>query len=582
MHVDRDQRHELLAVSLRQLAKHQLDEPPELRPLLLQEILHGVLVPVLHLVERLVGLEGVPDPGDVAHDLAAVHEDPAGPGVLHVSGIPVQDLALEGVEHGLDDPIQPVLHRPVAQELLGEHHLLRLAGHHAVGNLGVAHHGERVQRVDDLPDVDQDGRGVRALAEDVDQVGGRDKVEPGEDLPLGLEVVGQRLLAGREDVLHDDEHLLQGVLPAHGLADGVGRAHLDHVGEVVRLVQQRAEQLVAARKLLRLLRQLRLDVLGQHEDGIEVSPLPLHVHPLDHARVHGPEVPLPQAHLLEEELDKAVAEHGLDQVVVVLQDLHNVVDGAEEVGVQPLVEVVAAHHVLPGVHHLLQVLLNAQLLVGLLHDVGHLLHVAVQAEVQQGLEGERVGVGVDVGRLSGELAQLPPVAVPHRGGPQVLHQRQGRGHVLDLGLEPLEALPGLHADGAALQLLLELLHLLHQEVGVDVLEDGRHPVDELVVDVGCQVPHLLQHLQVRAAVLQLLEGRGREVEQLLQLLQLPGRRLNRLQVAVPLVHLDVRHLDVNLKGEGLDLLERPPEGDDLLLKVDGVLLDGGGHLVLDV
>ena len=83
---------------------------------------------------------------------------------------------------------------------------------------------------------------------------------------------------------------------------------------------------------------------------------------------------------------------------------------------QPLVEVVGVGHVLPGVHDLLQVLLGAELLVGLHGDV----------------EGERVRLGVDAGRLPRELPKLPPMPVAHGRGAQIPYEGEGRSHVLHL------------------------------------------------------------------------------------------------------------------------------------------------------
>ena len=216
-----------------------------------------------------------------------------------------------------------------------------------------------------------DELGVGPLGQDVEQGGRSAEVEARESDSLRLEVVLQSLLADfelRQELL---KHL-EAVLVVAGL---------HHVCDVDGALLKVLELGIEAIEALRVFRELHADVRAPDEDGLKRAPLLLDVRPRYQNGVHRPELLLPAGDDLQEllvTLDVLPGAHVLQSQVVALQGfldyfvVHHLADlslgerhkGQGQTG--------------PRLVNLLQGLLDHELLLGTVDNVGDLVYAGVQ------------------------------------------------------------------------------------------------------------------------------------------------------------------------------------------------------------
>mmetsp|Transcript_12963 Transcript_12963/g.30944 ORF Transcript_12963/g.30944 Transcript_12963/m.30944 type:complete len:678 (-) Transcript_12963:353-2386(-) len=136
--------------------------------------------------------------------------------------------------------------------------------------------------------------GVVSIGEDFQQCLVGHEVEPREGLLLLLQVIVERLLA-ELDVL---VQFLEEVFPP------LSAARLHDVGALRGLVHHLLPLVVQLLKALRVLRQLRTDILRLHEDGLQTLPVLLDFHPNGEDIVNCPQVGLPFIDDRSAELDE--------------------------------------------------------------------------------------------------------------------------------------------------------------------------------------------------------------------------------------------------------------------------------------
>mmetsp|Transcript_106269 Transcript_106269/g.307719 ORF Transcript_106269/g.307719 Transcript_106269/m.307719 type:complete len:278 (-) Transcript_106269:5086-5919(-) len=262
VHINNEERVDLLAALPLQVgATDHGDHDVELAGKLSLELLHRVLVAGTHLPEHVLHLPRPPDlgAGDVDHSEALL--DPHGALHLGVLEDALLQNVVEGDLHLVLNGLHPGLHRPVDHRGGHEIERLLLRVHHAEHVALVARELNGLHVVEELEHVDLD-RGRVGRTEHREELVVRDKKEARERAALGVEVVGQALLALLEPLAEGRERLEAVVLGArrHGLGRGVGGGH------------DALELLVDCVELLGLLGQLQPNILGADEDRLEVHP----------------------------------------------------------------------------------------------------------------------------------------------------------------------------------------------------------------------------------------------------------------------------------------------------------------------
>mmetsp|Transcript_39915 Transcript_39915/g.120572 ORF Transcript_39915/g.120572 Transcript_39915/m.120572 type:complete len:414 (+) Transcript_39915:7727-8968(+) len=198
--------------------------------------------------------------------------------------------------------------------------------------------------------------------------------------------------------------------------------------------------------------------------------------------------------------------HGVQLVHGLLQDLLRLADlcanqDARVVPLLPPAEIEKQSLPLRG--DLFDLVLDDQLLVGALADVGDLVDVLVQICLDERRKFELIGI--DRQLLAGHLDDLLPMPRHDARLPELLEQRQHELEILDFLLQLPVSRPLAqqlrHLLAAACKAVDGLLHRLHvlrhlQPVVILVLADGRQHGDVQVVQ-GAQVAELLLGLVER-------------------------------------------------------------------------------------
>ena len=120
-----------------------------------------------------------------------------------------------------------------------------------------------------------------------------------------------------------------------------------------------------------------------------------------------------------------------------------------------------------------QLLLDRELLLRAVDDLGARVDVVVQLEREQVAKAE---ARVDGEALAGRRHEHLPVALAHRGVVQVLHERQAREHRLERVLEQAVRLVVARRLVQRARLLGEPLGLLDEAVDVDLVPRRLVPV----------------------------------------------------------------------------------------------------------
>merc|ERR1719506_3295588 len=552
VHVDGDDRDDLHAQVRTEVGLHLLDERNDAVVAHALVVLHRALAAALEVVEGARGLLGPHDlrdhQGELAHvvpqpDHARVVDLPVLRGVARV----LQDVAQHRAEVRLEAR-EVGLHSAVQGQVLVPRHGLRVLGVVPAGDLpGVRRLAEvqRLHAVEAVAHVLRHLERLVAVGQDVQQRLVRHEVEAREGLLLLLEVVVQRLLAG----LDRRVQAVQDLLTALGAADLHAvdvRGGVHH--QVLPLESQRLEA-------LGLVRQLRADIVREHEDRLEARPVGLDLLPHPQHGLHGAQLERPLVHHGLAELDEAAhADHAHHLQRVALEHLDDLAQVLEERAVLAA-EVEGELHLLPrGADHV-QLLLDLRLLRGLVHGLGHVVREVVQLQVQQVLEAELRALLEGLARHRHDLL---PVAITHGIGVEVVHQREHRGHLLDLLRQPVVQLPRLQLLRHALHLRHEILGAHHHVVRVDLVPERRVPVVEGRLDQRDGVPQVLQQHQVLVALLQLAVARHRDVEEPLQVVVLTSTRADILRLRLVRVDRGVRIPVVELRHEGALLAELLP------------------------
>mmetsp|Transcript_24196 Transcript_24196/g.61295 ORF Transcript_24196/g.61295 Transcript_24196/m.61295 type:complete len:206 (-) Transcript_24196:514-1131(-) len=162
----------------------------------------------------------------------------------------------------------------------------------------------------------------------------------------------------------------------------------------------------------------------------------------------------------------------------------------------------------------------------------------------------------------------------HRVVAQVLHQRQVDHHRLHVGHQLLLHVPLDELLGQRLDLLEQLLGLVHHPVHVHVLPERRAVGGERLLHQRRVVPRQLEEVKLGARRLELLEWVHGEVEELLLALAVKGVQLDFLELAVPGVQQRVGALHAHVVLEGRLLFE---DGGEVVHTAHEVL-----HLLLDL
>eukprot|EP00961_Rhodomonas_salina_P240789 3253310-Rhodomonas_salina.1 len=261
MHVERHEHDDLFAVVALQVLENELRVRGEGVDLLLVVLAHGVLVALLQLLERPVHLLRVHHAAHNLHELRAPVEDELCPRLLVKRADGLDHARLQRVVRVVREPEQPRLHRTLARELLGPRHILLLVRVHPDGHLGrvvllVLVEFQRQDVVEALGQMLQDQLRVAALAENVQQIRRRHEIEAGVGDALGLQIIGETLLA----LLQVGKHAFDALQATIQIAcqHGIDLVH--------GLLHQFLPLGVDAVEALRILRELHADVRGPDED----------------------------------------------------------------------------------------------------------------------------------------------------------------------------------------------------------------------------------------------------------------------------------------------------------------------------
>ena len=568
--VDEDHRLDLLARPLTEGAQLQVgaqvdaDEVVEALVVLLVGDLHDALLR-LGAVECVLGVHG-PLELDAeqrhlrlvlvrelleAHDLA----------VARGAGVDPVDGAL----HLLEQPVEPLLDVALGLDHVAQPDLLPLVGddRRDVRLLLLVELDEH-DAVEDGLQVRLDGLRVGALREDLEERRVGHEEEAREGGALLVEVARERLLAELELLEHVGQQLLEAVVAVNVL---------DGDGLLVALGHDLDPVLVDGLEALALLRQLLGDV-ARGEDGLEVLPHGLHLHPALELLADVAQLDDPLLHLLLEgdhvarchdraEIHLRLLErlHELARRAAVEHDVAAALEGREGEALRGPVEV-----------ELLELGLDGELLDGRVGDVLNVLCHLEHARVEQRAQLEGVARRVEL--LAREHLQAVPVPVTHGRVREHVHEGQALEEVVDSLLELDEGVPRAEVLGHALARPLEVLHLLGHHLHVLRLADVG-PVEVVVVGhrrehVGVEAVELVEQLELLlglvevgvlgdgqaeellARVVRLVLARALLVEAL-ELLEALARLERRqaghvgpvsLEVVAELDHVDVEHLDV--------------------------------------
>lgn len=294
VHVDRDERHEDLALELGEIAADEVRELRELSDVGAQE---GA-----QLGDRVGGLEACLDAlapehvGGGEDELPGMLEDPLLAGRVGVRDDGLLGEALERRLHALLHEGEPRLNLPAGLEGVAEGDLLPLGRHHCVdvGALLLVAEDEAGDAVEALVQVRLHGLWLLALGQDLEEVVVGEKVEAGEGHLLLLEVRLEVLL----DLLQHFVALGQALQPLRG------RARLERTRALPRVAHDLLELVVDLGELPALGGQLLADV-ARLEDGLQVHPLLLDLEPLIERVAEHAQVCLHAVHVLADARDEA-------------------------------------------------------------------------------------------------------------------------------------------------------------------------------------------------------------------------------------------------------------------------------------
>ena len=347
VHLDGDERHNLLAVHLVQLGPGQSDELAQVRHPFLFQHAHGGFGFVL-VRERLLALRGPNHaprgddhlPGELLHPLFLLHA------LALLERLPEARLARP--VHRRLHLVQPLLRAAVRRHLLVEGELLAVRRVHERGRVvppAAVPRAVHLQLLDALEhafEVRLHVERVLGLAQNLEQVVAADEVEPRELLALLLQVRLERFLDLLQLLVHarerverlfrDGRRRVRRGARARG-DDGVLRLHRAHLGgeRGVDVVEHDALQ-----------RELLPDILRPDEDVLEVHPRGLHLgHQVEHLG-HEQQLAFPGGDGHLEHHEKLTRLHRGQRHDVVLQRRVHVLRAPQLVHVPPLL---VRHHV---------------------------------------------------------------------------------------------------------------------------------------------------------------------------------------------------------------------------------------------
>ena len=467
---------------------------------------------------------------------------------------------LHGALH-LDEHVhEPVLDVAGHLDGLAEHDDLlgaALAAHHALDDelvlLVVDHVADGVE---DLLVVLLHLQRVRALREDLQQHRVRDEVEARELVALLLEVALERLLALLELVEHAGQAHGQHLVGA-GVDDDLLLARALHDGR---------EVLVDLLELLGHDGHLLGDVAAK-EDGLERAPEQLHLEPELERLADVAELLELVARNLAEEGHVAHGQHGLQLHLRVLERLDDAADAHEHVHAARLPGLEGEGLDGPLGLDLLELVLDAQLLVGAVRDLRDLLHLLDERRVQQLLQLE---LGVHhVELVAREPLDALPVARHDADLGELLQQRQHELEVLDALLERVVRLPVAQLLGHLAAARAEALRLgAHgADVGGAVRPEDDAPLLHAAHHVAVERVELAQQLQLLLGLVELRVLGQRQREERLAVAE-------ELALAVADVVLVLEAAQALLRLAGRDALDHGPVLD--------VVRAEGAHVRLEV
>jgi len=132
VHVNRTDGHDFLPLLLGQLSDQQRDQRAQLRDLLLQVVLDGVVVALLEAREGHVDLGGPPDLRPAQGHLSRIIEQPLLARFLLVAHHRLAEVMPDGRAHGVLKTIQPGLHSTLADHpAIGELDVFAVLGEHS-------------------------------------------------------------------------------------------------------------------------------------------------------------------------------------------------------------------------------------------------------------------------------------------------------------------------------------------------------------------------------------------------------------------------------------------------------------------
>mmetsp|Transcript_20348 Transcript_20348/g.49157 ORF Transcript_20348/g.49157 Transcript_20348/m.49157 type:complete len:528 (+) Transcript_20348:885-2468(+) len=341
-----------------------------------------------------------------------------------------------------------------------------------------------------------DGVGVGALREDLEEYAVGAEVEPRETVALRLQVPREGLLAELELLREVGEERLHHLVPA---------AALHAVRHLERLLGDFHKVLVDALEALGLLRQLLRNV-ARREDRLHVDPEVLHPDPLLYHVGDCREIRDPLLHLVAERRGVAVASHAPQSHLRLLKSLHDFREllcrkdhraAVLEVGE-------GKRHVVPDGDDLRELRLDLQLFVRPARDVLNVLNEVDHPKRQNVRKLARLGRrAVLVHREAVPTHPLDafPVSHAHRLVRALLEHRQHLEEIVNGALELRVCVPVTQLLGHPLAQRLEARSRLSHRV------DLRHDVypHQLSIPLDCdddrdvQPVELVEQLQLRLA-----------------------------------------------------------------------------------
>eukprot|EP00982_Pelagococcus_subviridis_P013198 31229-Pelagococcus_subviridis.AAC.10 len=461
VHLDRDQRHHLLAVHLIELRPRHRDELREVRhPLLLQR--SNRLLRRVRIRQRLFALRRPDDaagaddalPGVFLHPLFFLHP-------FAVLQRRVQGLFRRRVHRGLDR-VEPLLRSAVRGDLVVERNRLAVGGVHRGGAVRASAvlpgrvHLELFDPLEHAFEVRLHVHRVFRLTENLEKIVRRDEVEARELLALLLEVVLQRLLNLLELGFHVRELVQPRVRDRRPRLRVRPRARLDDVLDLCHLRHVLDERDVHGVEHFALLRELLPNVLRPDEDVLEVGPAHLHLLHEIHHLAHERELLLPARDGRLEHEEELGRFHRRQRDDVVLQRREHVVRAAKPVNhFAAFLPALAFDHVhvqvLPPLLDRRERVLDREFFRRVRRELPDEVRVLAEPEVVDLSERERVPVRIEP--LPAPFHELLPVPLPNRGVPQVDDQRQRALERVHGVFDALPRAPVLHLSSELLNLL---------------------------------------------------------------------------------------------------------------------------------